>query len=81
MAILLGAISKNKIYGAFKYLSAADRSLKQWSKKEVADTIYEISKKANKMLEEKGTHTIEIMVYNPKLMKWELVSTKRNYNK
>jgi hypothetical protein len=70
------AVAKKKIYGAFKYQSYADRINKDWSKKNVGSTLYEISKIANNVLFEKNTHSVDIMLYDHKKMKWELVTTK-----
>jgi hypothetical protein len=73
-------VQKEKIYGAFKYQSMKDRVNKDWSKKNTASTLLEISKKANEMLLEKNTYSVEIMIYDPKKMKWDLVSTKLKSN-
>ena len=73
-------IKKEKIYGAFKYQSMIDRLGNDFHKYNVAPTILEISKIANKMIEEKDTHSVDIMVYDHNKMKWNLVSTKMKSN-
>jgi len=70
-------LSKEKIYGAFKYKSYKDLVNKDWSKKAVDTTLLNINKKANKMIEEEtGYCRVEIMLYSPKKMKWDLISIK-----
>lgn len=72
--------TEKKVYGAFTYITATDKIGKDWSKKEVASTLLDINKKANKLLETKKYHSIDIMVYEPKKMAWKLVSTKLRSN-
>jgi hypothetical protein len=73
-------ISKEKIYGAFTYLNAKDKLERNWSMKQVESTLLKINKKANQLLETRKYSSIEIMVYNPKKMKWELISSKSRMN-
>lgn len=69
--------STKKLWGAFKFKSAADRRDQIWSKFEPKESLIEIHKLANKWLEEKGTHSVEIKVYDNSAKKWKLVSTKK----
>lgn len=72
--------TEEKIYGAFAYKTATDRTNKDWAKKETASTLLLISKKANSLLDSKKYHAIDIMVYEPKKMSWKLVSSKLRSN-
>ena len=76
LAMFIGAAKEEKLYGAFKFISATDRKNDDWSKNNVANSLYDISKIANKMLDEKNTHSVDIKKYNWKTRKWDLVSTK-----
>jgi len=74
-------MEKNKkIYGAFTYNDMKDRVNKQWGRKDVANTLLEINKKAIELLKLKNVHSVDIMVYEPKKMAWSLVSSKMKSN-
>jgi len=73
-------MADKKIYGVFTFRTMTDRINKDWSKYDNATTLKEINEKANKLLLTKRYHSVDIMVYSPKLKSWKLVSTKLRAN-
>ena len=60
----IGAVEKDKIYAAFYYKSSKDYLNDDWSIKDVASSIYSISKKANDRLEKSTNKIAAIKIYD-----------------
>jgi hypothetical protein len=80
MAVLLGSVKGNTIFGAFYYPKQSDKRDNNPSINDVSYTLLDINKKANERMSKGKHYAVEIKIYDNSKMKWKTIATKFKHN-